>query len=154
MTGQTLADRLTVTVNGEKKELFMSAGLLGRLVSVVCPGGLDDAVSLAVNPLAQQDLLSWILAPVDEKNRPIMKTTNDKGEDEYFSHQQLNLSVEDSERIIDWAGDHLRNFFFRQVQKLANWKDGNEDALAHVSKSLNLTMTQKPSKASKSGSAA
>ena len=101
-------DKITIVLNGVSRVVFMSYGLLNRLVRVV--SDLPDLSQVMVNPEAQERLLKEILVKRDAEGNPVGPHTLD----------ELEMSIEDATRLLNWATDHVLTFF---VSGLATLKE-------------------------------
>ena len=86
-------------------EIFMSYGLLTELARLI--PDLDNIPGLVLDSEVRDQLLTTLLIKRDEKGRPAKDA-------------QVNLSdltIEQSEELIDWAQTNLLDFFLRRAQK-------------------------------------
>lgn len=101
-------DRLTVTVKGQPKELFMSSGLT-RTLAALLPS-LEDVANMFIDAIQQEVVLRAIL--VDRTASGEAKDLNN-GIDDY------EISEDDCEKIITWVGEHLHAFFINMGVRYA-----------------------------------
>lgn len=115
--------RLTVTVNGEPRELFMSFGLLNELCR-----GIGDVRSAVQIPLNSELRDYTLLAVLSERN--------ERGEVEdgkAINLRTLNMSIEDAESLLGWVSEHCCDFFLRTMERVVSTQKNQKvriDALA------------------------
>jgi ABC-type Fe3+ transport system substrate-binding protein len=103
------SDKLTVTINDEERELFMSFGLLDELTRIVKDPARIGSINL--DPDLRQEFLTATFAK-RKKSGKIEEPTD---------FDDLDVSIEDIEKTISWAQEHVLNFFvrsFRNIQKV------------------------------------
>lgn len=98
-------DRLTITVNGKEKEILMSGALVRRLTTL-CLGYGEDPSVVYLNPEVQEICMIESLVERD-KNGRVVEGDKDKT---IFA---FDVSVEDSEALVNWMGDHVLYFFIK-----------------------------------------
>lgn len=103
---------LTVTIDGQPVELFMSFGLLNILTMHLSE--VDQVVQIGMNYDLRTAMVNEVLVPRNGTGRVLKE-----GEPGYVVRNldDSNISIEDVEAIIDWASDHILNFFVRQQEK-------------------------------------
>ena len=143
----TVSDRFEfTTLDGDKRELYMSAGVLHMLVQQ-CPQHIDSMAGYALNNPLQSTFAMILLADKDSRGRPIL-SKEENGEKVYFSEDDVKLSVETSEALRKWAGDHVLNFFLKQLRCQAEFLEANMETLQEIQKmAKNLEQLQSGSKA-------
>ena len=97
---------LEVTQGTEKVTLFMSYGKLSRIVNLVDgPDGWAQAAS-------RTDLQEAVL-------REMFTKRNKEGEvtSQVQDLESLEVDLDDIERIFEWVGGHIIDFFTRRVEK-------------------------------------
>ena len=92
-------DRLSLKVNGEMKEVFMSSGLRDRLVAIA--SSLDDITVVFIDAKARQQIIIEALRPRNERGKPTVEFTED----------DFEISTEDSDRLVVWIAEHVTHFF-------------------------------------------
>lgn len=95
-------DRLTITLDGEQKELFMSSGMLRILSNLVSLQ--DDLTCIFIDPLMQERCLLEVLTPRDELGQPTIDLST-------VSLAMYDLSIEESDKVVKWMGEHTLHFF-------------------------------------------
>src|SRR3954471_5995694 len=93
---KALPDRLTVTVNNVEKEIFMSAGLLRRVVMQTLGMAGNDLTEVYLNPQGQNDLMCLLLVDRDKRGQ-YEKEAN---------IEDFEMSPDDGDRLIAWATEH------------------------------------------------
>lgn len=125
---------LTVTINEESKELFMSAGLVRRLVGLA--NVIDDITKIYVDAKVQELMIVEVVRPHTPRGEAIKDYTLD----------DFEMSDADADLIIDWAGKHIVNFFTKSVQKLqaAVTDNGEIKTLMDSLNGLSALVVKKP----------
>lgn len=120
-----MSDKLTITFEGQERELFMSYGLLNALTGIVGSPELVPQISL------HQDLRSEVLGAClarRKKSGKIEKAVDDMDD--------LDISISDIEAVIDWASEAVLSFFVRSLEKMARQAEANKEAFAGLKSSL------------------
>lgn len=129
-------DYLTLKIGKEKteRELFMSAALIRSLVAVV--GEDNDLMSIFTDAGAQNQLMSFVLCPRDNKGRMV---------DEFYL-ESVPMSTEEGKKLCDWIRDHILYFFIDNAETAKQKLQGPvmERLLGLLTGSANL-MEEKPS---------
>lgn len=115
--------RLSVTVNGEKRELFMSFGLLNELCRGV--GNVQSAVQIPVNSELRDYVLLAVLSERDEHG--------EIAEGKAINLRKLEISIEEAEALLGWVSDHVCDFFLRTMERVVTTQKNQKtriDALA------------------------
>jgi hypothetical protein len=99
-------EKLKVTVNDSSVELFMSYGLLNRLAKI--GGSAEDLSAIYVTPDMQERIIIECLCT---KMKP-----HDKEKDE-VEIDDFELTPDEAQKIVDWAGAHIVDFFLRAFNK-------------------------------------
>ena len=132
-------DRLTINLKEERKELFMSGGLIRELAHII--GTLDNLEMFYIDSHYQE--LCILRTLVDRDNRGQVTE-----EDKERSLSSFPLTIEDCDKIRDWIGGHLMYFFIKSVLSLTtNLKDQTEtfSQLAQLQDGIRNLMGEKPS---------
>ena len=122
----TTPEHITVTVDDKEKELFMSFGLLNELATE-----LGDPARVAAIPIdseLREFTLMAILAD-RKKSGKILKAVED--------YDDIDISIEDAEKILDWAMEHTLGFFVRSLQKVTAATKKHETAIEDLTSYLN-----------------
>lgn len=108
-------DYLSVVVNKEPQEVFMSGGLVRRLSAYM--GNLQD-FSAVFGDAELQNLL------VVEALRP----RNKRGETaQEYTIEDFELSTEDTTKLVMWITEHALHFFVQSLQSAKELGDNNKD---------------------------
>lgn len=102
-------DKITISIDGEEKELFMSYGLLTNLAQVIDNPELAAGVSL--NPEVLRTMCAIALVPRSESGAVLVKT------DAEISEILDGLSPSSGEELIEWVQEHLIAFFMKGVTR-------------------------------------
>lgn len=107
MTGVVVppSSTLSITKDGKPYSVFMSFGLLNQLTRHL--GDIDQLPMLAVDPEVQEKVLKEIFSTRDERGTVTYTP----------SLFEINVSVEDIDRVLDFVGDHIANFFMAAAEK-------------------------------------
>jgi hypothetical protein len=100
-----VSHRLTITNGDKPHEIFMSFGLLNRITRHI--GNIDQLPLMAVSPELQETVLVEIFTQRDPKGEATSIPTLD----------EIQVSLEDVDRILDFVGDHISNFFTLTAEK-------------------------------------
>jgi hypothetical protein len=99
-----MTETITVTLNGEPKEILMSMGLLNELSAKL--GDVDAIPELSVNAELRESIMISALADRDNRGKLVDPEIN------LFS---LDISTEDTLRLLDWVGEHVADFFLKSM---------------------------------------
>lgn len=124
--------RITVTVSGERREVFMSFGMLNELAALA--GGPEGVPRLSFDPGASMAALELMLAPRDKRGKIL-----EVGEDEVIVPGDMD--PETAEQLLDWAGAHVMDFFIRRFAKNVRLLGSQAGPLAEVGSSLTSSGT-------------
>lgn len=103
---------ITIKVGDEDREVFMSFGLLNELSIIVAdPSRIGTMI---IDPELRSKVLKACLA-VRKKSGKIEKAVEDLDD--------VDISIEDVEKLIGWAMDHVMGFFLRALQKATTLSD-------------------------------
>lgn len=118
-------DKITIAFEGADRDLLMSYGLLNELAKIV--GSPEIAPSISIDERLREEVLGACLAT----RKPSGKVTK-KVED----LDDLDLSIDDVERLLDWATEHVLSFFVRSLGKMVKRVEANRDVLEGLKSSL------------------
>lgn len=105
MSEQKLPDTLTIHVDGQPRDIFMSFGLLHELLRVV--GDLSGVSVMAIDADLREKVLVVVLSERDEKGKIVRE----------FPFYTARISAEDVHAIFKWAGSHVLDFFLTAMEK-------------------------------------
>lgn len=114
---------ISVIVDGQEREVFMSFALLNRLAYLV--GNPEQVGIMMLDPVVRETALTELLAERTKGGKVI----NQKALDEY------EVSLEEVEKLLDWAAEHVLNFTIRVAEK------STAHATKHQDRLLSLTST-------------
>lgn len=97
---------LTIEVNGAKRDIKMTYGLLNELLRAV--PNIDNVASVFADPEARTTVLKAVLA---ERSSTGRVTTEVDPED-------VNIEIETVDDILSWAAAHVTSFFMRSLINL------------------------------------
>ena len=124
-------DRLTLKVAGQDKELFMSAGLVRKVASIV--NELEDMAHIYLTPAVQERCAVQVLVERDERGRP-------KEDVDSLDLMAFEMTTEDAAKLFKWIGDHVMHFFIEGATNMeTNLKD-QMSVLQNLAQSLNGTV--------------
>lgn len=123
-------DRLTVRVNNEDREIFMSGGLVRRLASIT--GLLKDYTTLFTNIPVQEQLTIECMRPRKIAGQPVDSSLE-------YTLDDFEMSTEDMRKLMEWVADHCLHFFLSSATSATNLVVKNEKPLTNLMK-----LTQSP----------
>lgn len=118
-------DKITVTLNGKERELFMSFGLLNNLTRIV-----DDPTrvpAIRTDSELRDAVLSAALAE---------RKTSGKIEKE-VDIDDIDITIDDVERTLDWVMEHVMGFFVRALKKVVEVTEANKADMEALASSVN-----------------
>lgn len=119
-----MSDTLSITLNGEERELFMSFGLLNELTTIVQDPTRIGSVNL--DPELRETFLTALFAKRKKSGKI----------EEAIDFDDLDVSVEDVETAIEWATDHVLSFFVRSFKRIQQVTDNYKDEVTNLTSSL------------------
>lgn len=120
-----MSDKLSITYQGVERELFMSYGLLNELAKLV--QSPEIAPSISLDEHLREEVLKACLAERKPSGK-VLKAVEDMDD--------LEVSVEDIEAILDWATENVLSFFVRSLGKMVKRVEANKDVLEGLKSSL------------------
>jgi hypothetical protein len=121
-----LDDRLTVTIDGEDKEIFMSFGLLSELANIT--QSAEGVAEMDLNPNVAMLVIDTCLAP---------RNARGKITDKDFTAPQMDADT--AEKILKFAGEHTLGFFIKGLKRGIDRLESRRSELQAVGRSLNST---------------
>jgi len=108
---------LSVTVDGEIRDLKMTFGLQRELVAVVQEfERLNFAI---IDPETMVDFMSVALTKREPNGKPLTKKGDDgKTVSDYYDAAYADISDDDREALMDWIYAHVTDFFLKRVRAL------------------------------------
>jgi len=120
----TLSDKLSITVDENERELFMSFGLLNELTTII--GDPARVSAVAVDPELRTEVLCAALAERKRSGKIIKAVDFD----------DLDISVEDVENVISWVMEHSLSFFVRSLRKVVDLTKAHQGEMTDLASSL------------------
>lgn len=120
-----MQDKLTVRIGDKDREIFMSYGLLNTLTRVIGDPAVVPAI--AIDPDLRGKVLAEVLAE-RKKSGKVSAAVKDIDD--------LEISIEDVELLIDWVMEHVMSFFVRRMEKISAISSRHEKTLKHLESSL------------------
>ena len=120
-----MSDKLSIKVNGEDREIFMSYGLLNALTVIV--GSAEVAPMIAINAELREDVLKAVLAERKATGK-IIKEVPDI--------EDVDISIEDVEKLLDWVTENVMSFFVRSLGKMVQRVEQNKETLEGLKSSV------------------
>jgi len=111
-------DKLTVTLDGEERQLFMSFGLLNALSSLVEDPGRVPLI--AAEPKTRTEVLRAVFAK-RKRSGKIVEAVEDLDD--------IEVSVEDVEKVLHWVMEHTMGFFLRSAHMVIDVTERHKDKL-------------------------
>jgi hypothetical protein len=118
-------DKLSITQDGNERELFMSYGLLNALSLLV--GSPEVVPAMSLDDGLRAEILAAVLAERKVTGK-VLKPVEDIDD--------IDISIDDIERILDWAGAHLMGFFMRRLAKSAKHVENHKELLEGLKSSM------------------
>lgn len=127
--------RITVNVNGESREIFMSFAMVNTLAGLV--GDIEGYGESALSNVKREQIMLYLLAPVDPKTkRPVINDEMD-----IFSFE---VSLEDSMKLFDWAMEHISDFLFGTAEKLKDLMKKQLPLVSEMQETVNQGKSSTP----------
>jgi hypothetical protein len=120
----SVSDKLIIKQDGKDRELFMSFGLLSQLSKIA--GTPEQVVLFTVDPDVRDEVRKAVLAKRKGGGK-ITEPVDDPDE--------LDISVDDNERLLKWAVDHTLDFFVRSMTIVADVVNDSKDRLTDLASS-------------------
>ncbi len=115
-----LSDKLTVNIDGEDRELFMSFALLNRLTAITTDE--QQVLNYAQEKHLQEQWALIATLSVDEKGRLVYpKDSNDL--------VIPLMTVTDAGKLIDWIAEHVLDFLFKRLETQIRKMEQNQPRL-------------------------
>lgn len=126
MTASSPVPTISIKIGGEPHEVTMYFGRLNELAEVV--GSFERLPEVDFHAPTREAVLDICLAPRDERGRRI--------DGETAGGILHRLTVEDGEAVLDFAKEHLSDFFLGRLEKHLLSLQANGDRLTGVGSSL------------------
>ena len=115
-------DTISITVNKEMKEVFMSSGLLRNILILV--GDIQDFQLIYSDFHLQNAILIEALRPRTELGNPNNKPTVD----------DFEMSIDDGNKLIDWIVEHVLHFFVELSERAVVTAQRNQSLMTRLEK--------------------
>ncbi|RUU78133.1 hypothetical protein [Mesorhizobium sp. M7A.F.Ca.MR.362.00.0.0] len=110
-----LQDRFEITQDGEKREIFMSFGLLNEITALM--GEPATAASVYFAPKLREQVLLSALHD---------RAPSGKIKEQLVSLDDVEISASDMEALLAWEVDHAIGFFTRSMDRVVKLKGALE----------------------------
>lgn len=130
------AETITIDQDGEKREIFMSFGLLDEVTTLM--GDPAQAASVFFSPALRRAVYHALLQP-RSKTGKITKEVDDIFE--------LDIPVDQMEELLGWGVEHALDFFSRSVSRITRMKGSleNHEVFASSQNGSAASASKKPS---------
>jgi hypothetical protein len=98
-------EKLSVTINGARHELFMSFGLLNRLTDIV--GRTSSLSTAALDSEDREKILKLVLEKRGKSGAIEAPVVLD----------DVDISVDEVMRVLEWVSEHCIGFFIRATEQ-------------------------------------
>ncbi len=109
-----VSDTILIKQDGESRELFMSFGLLNELVR------LFDSPDRVNTIAADHDLRNQVL------KSSLAKRTNTGKPTHPVDLEDVEISIDDVENVLEWSSAHVLGFFIRSLKKVVTLTQKNQ----------------------------
>ncbi len=97
-------DSLILKVADKDVEIVMYAGLLSRIITTI--GGIDNLPAIYVDTNVQEEVVKLCLQNYNEKGEVVSEKAS-----------VFTLDVDSYNKIIEFCGEHVSDFFIEKIQK-------------------------------------
>lgn len=108
-----MADKFTIKIDGKERDVKMTFGLLNTLCRRV--GDIDGASQITMDQELRDAVLVELLSDRDKAG----KIT------EEINLAELDVSIDDMVELLDWAGNHVLDFFLKGLERAKALQDRN-----------------------------
>lgn len=113
-----MTDKLTITVDGKERELFASFGLVNALTKIVTSP--DQVPFISVDSELREAVFEAVLAERSPSGKVL--SSSPKLDD-------VEISLEDAERLLEWVERVILGFFLRSLKRTAKLSEENKEVL-------------------------
>ena len=110
-----LPNKKKITINGEVVEVFMSYGMINQLAQGI--GDAETTATLHSSAIARNFILQMLLS----------KRSDDGQITEEINVRTLDADVDEINDLLQWAGQHLYNFFLKAMERVIAMEAGNRE---------------------------
>lgn len=119
-----MSETITVNLNGEDREIFMSFGLLNELTKIVADPSRLGAINL--DPELREEFLISLLSKRKKSGKI----------EEVVDFDDMEISIEDIEKVISWAQEHVMSFFVRSFRNIQQVTGKYQEEVTSLTSSL------------------
>lgn len=123
-TTVAVSDHILVTVNEEERDLFMSFGLLNELSKIL--GDPQQVASVMIDPDLRTEVLSLVLAKRKKSGKL----------EEAIDMDDVDISIEDVERVLHWTQEHVISFFVRSLKQVMAVTTNHKTEVSNLASSM------------------
>jgi len=109
-----VSPEITVKVDGEDRDIFMSFGLLDTLSRLI--GDPSNVAQVHIDLDLRKGVLEALLAERKKSGKVINEV----------DIEETEISIEDAEKLVEWAASHVLNFFIRSLSKVSEMTKKSE----------------------------
>lgn len=117
-------DYITIKVNKEDREVFMSGGLIRNLVPYFMD--LQSVAEIFGQPILQNEVIIQALKPRTPRGTPVADPTID----------EFEMTQDESNKFIAWITEHVLHYFIGSVTTAQELGQRNEPAFLKLMKSM------------------
>ena len=108
-----MADKFTIKIDGKERDVKMTFGLLNALCRAV--GDIDGATQMTMDQNLRDAVLVELLSERDKAGKI---TSN-------INLAEMDVSIDDVVDLLDWAGNHVLDFFLKGLERAKSLQDRN-----------------------------
>ncbi len=120
-------DHIVVEIAGKEKTIFMSAGLISIVATMV--GEFEDFSAVYLDPILQERALVEVLVDRDDRGVPVEKTSG-------LTLMAFPMTTSEADRLKKWIGGHTVNFFMSGAKNLQEGMGKQEKVFLDLLQSL------------------
>jgi len=117
-------DTITITVNEESRDIFMSFGLLNELTKLV--GDPNQTASIMIDVDLRTEVLSLVLAKRKKSGKI----------EEAVDMDDIDISIDDVERVLHWTQEHVISFFVRSLKQVMAVTKNHQTEISNLASSM------------------
>ena len=106
-----MGEYIEVKINGETRDIKMTFGMLNNLCQIV--GEVDNVPALHVDAYTRGRVMVELLSERDSRGKIRSEAELDS----------TDISIEDAEALLNWAGDHVLDFFLKALERTKAMQD-------------------------------
>lgn len=120
-----MSDKFSINIDDTEREIFMSFALVSELASVV--GGPENIGHMHLDPVMRDTTLILLLSERSKGGR-VTKELENIGD--------VEASINDLENLLDWASQHVLDFFLRSIQRGTKIANNNKEKMEQLASTL------------------